>query len=97
MRHHVVMVVTMTAGEQVQIVCKNQPLFPLESVKQAWAGSRFLRFGPLALFFDLADLIAQPASERFFQLQLGSAAIEIIGCLTLRSQRNEPARRNLVF
>jgi hypothetical protein len=49
----------------------------------------------LALFFDLADLLAQPAGEGLFQFQqfqLCVTAVEIIDRLTVVGEGNMPAR-----
>jgi hypothetical protein len=48
-----------------------------------------------AMFFDPADLLAQPAGEGLFQFQqfpMCATAVEIVDRLTLVSEWNMPAR-----
>jgi hypothetical protein len=44
------------------------------------------------LFFDLGDLLAQPAGEGLFQFQLRATAVEIVDRLAFVRKWNEPAR-----
>ena len=50
----------------------------------------------LAMFFDLADLLAQPVGEGLLQFQLRATVVEVVDRRTFVSERDESARRNLV-
>src|SRR6476661_2386071 len=94
MRHAEVLVVAMEVGQDPKIFRERQP--PLEAkgihcLREAGGTPGFL------LCFDGADLLMQPGREGLFQFYLGSTAIEIIDRLTFFGERDEPARRRLVF
>jgi hypothetical protein len=54
----------MEVGEGVQVSRKRQPLLLASSLQPVRVFPRMLS---LALFFDLADLLAQPAGDSIFQ------------------------------
>src|ERR1700747_3246426 len=83
----------MSVGEDIQISRKSQTLLPTKAIHSACGTARMLS---LALFFDLADLLAQPVCESLFQFQLCATAVEIIDRLASISEWNKPARGNLI-
>jgi len=71
----------MEVAEQVQI---SRQRYPLLSTKWIYPARMLSLGGSLALFFEQADLFAQPTGESFFQFRLSPAAVEVINILPVR-------------